>query len=144
MQISVRHNIETAHRLYYLPGKCQNIHGHSMWITLNLPGTVDRDGILHQAGLSGLDFGSVKHIFRTHLDQDYDHHLLLNEYDPWTLMFDLPNSQASAALPGLVPCSADPTTENIAKWIYDEMSRAYDVSSVEVWETNVNRAIYGA
>lgn len=113
-----------------LPGKCENIHGHSMWVTLELRGEMDESG-----RMAGLDFGAVKKAFRGHLDSQYDHHLLLNEHDPF----------ADLALPGLHTCAGDPTTENIARWIAEwAATRWLDVfgTRVLVNETHVNAAVY--
>lgn len=140
--IAVKHNIEVAHRLFEMPGKCENIHGHSMWVTLTLRGELDEHGILN-----GIDFGTLKKDFRDHLDMTYDHHLLLNEKDPWAKSLtplDLTRLNEGAVykrLPGLQKVPGDPTTENIAKWvaIFMRNINGYDnVSSCEVWETSTN------
>lgn len=111
--------MEVAHRLYMMEGKCENIHGHSMKVHLALNGFVDDKGVL-----AGLQFGEVKKLFRTWIDENFDHRLLLNQEDPWTLYLYNQNEygrpdQADVAykLPGLMVMPADPTTENIAKWI---------------------------
>lgn len=126
----VAHNIEVAHRLSQLPGKCEAIHGHSMWVALTL------DGPLSPAGMvANLDFGLVKKAFRAHLDAEYDHRLLLNAEDAW----------AGLDLPGLHRTPGDPTTEHIAKWIGDWARYAFpEVASltVQVDETRVNAATY--
>jgi 6-pyruvoyltetrahydropterin/6-carboxytetrahydropterin synthase len=128
--VTVRHNIETAHRLSQLPGRCENIHGHSMWVELELTGRVNHHGIL-----AGLDFGAIKQSFRGHLDSTYDHRLLLNEHDELTAL----------ELPGLKVCPADPTTENIARWVGEWGVRLFDYPEVDavavrVAETHVNAA----
>ncbi len=131
-RIYVKHNIEVAHRLSKLPGKCQNIHGHSMMITLTLSGELNANGILE-----GQDFSTIKQAFRAHLDSDFDHHLLLNEKDKWAQEIN------GDFLPGLTLCDADPTVENIAKWIYKAMQKeAFGllVVAVDVAETGTNGA----
>lgn len=130
--IEVRHNIEVAHRLSLLPGKCEAIHGHSMWVDMELA----VDGV-DAAGLAGgLDFGSVKRSFRSHLDSVYDHHLLLNHDDP---IADYP-------LPGLARVSGDPSTENIARWIGEWAAEQWPSvvigGLVRVRETSVNAATW--
>jgi 6-pyruvoyltetrahydropterin/6-carboxytetrahydropterin synthase len=136
MILKVKHNIEVAHRLSLLPGKCENIHGHSMNVILELTGFVDKNGIM-----AGVEFGALKKRFRGHLDEVYDHHLLLNESDPFAPDIITANG-AFCPLPGLRTCQGDPTTENIAQWIATEMIQTYGtlVSAVEVWETAVNCA----
>jgi 6-pyruvoyltetrahydropterin/6-carboxytetrahydropterin synthase len=140
--ITVRHNIEVAHRLFLLPGKCENIHGHSMWVEMTLSGELDANGIL-----CSLDFGHVKSQFRKMLDTRFDHHILLNEEDPWARPITLMDEQnmVEERLPGLIAVPGDPTTENIAKWIakwaFNEFNLPVDVT---VHETSVNAASYSA
>lgn len=142
--IAVRHNIEVAHRLFDLPGKCEQIHGHSMWVTLYLKGTLDPYGILE-----AIDFSSLKKSFRSYLDETYDHRLLLNASDPfagpvWRLNGDGELGE-QMFLPGLQAMANDPTTENLAMWIGEDMADRYEqVSAVEVWETSVNMARWEA
>lgn len=152
--ITVRHNAEIAHRLSLLPGKCQNIHGHSIQIELTLKGELNENGILE-----GLDFGSVKKAFREHIDTEYDHKLLLNVNDSWAqllafkkvledelhpndevyVLFE--NSDYFEHLPGLRPCPGDPTIENIAMWIHTwAIDRFRLPVYVNVDETNTNGA----
>lgn len=153
--IAVKHNIEVAHRLYQTVGKCENIHGHSMWVTMHIRGDLDSKGML-----AGIEYGDLKHMFRQYLDERYDHHLLLNAADPWAHPiwkigerndegnYELEPDQNF--LPGLTTLLKDPTTENIAEEIALDMSGAvwerwkdsgqlFDLK-VEVWETSVNMA----
>jgi 6-pyruvoyltetrahydropterin/6-carboxytetrahydropterin synthase len=140
--ISVRHNFETAHRLYQTPGKCENIHGHSFWCDLELVGNVGATGML-----ADLDFGDVKKKFRSFLDENFDHRTLLNKIDPWAgqLLFAGANADGQAHfLPGLFPTEGDPTTENIAYWIATWALQAFPWAVehvvVKVQETAVNAA----
>lgn len=126
--LQVRHNIEVAHRLSLLPGKCEAIHGHSMWVDLELGGGLNGAGLL-----GGLDFGSVKRAFRGHLDAEFDHRLLLNRDD----------ELAALDLPGLRRCLGDPTTEHIAQWIGEWAVDQFPTCHgwrVRVQETHVNAA----
>lgn len=137
--IAVKHNIEVAHRLLLLPGKCENIHGHSMKVTLYLQGELNDNGILE-----GIEFGDLKQTFRSHLDSVYDHRLLLNMRDPWAGRADNVTDVA-VYLPGLITTNGDPTTENIAKWIGMYMQQQYpQVAAVDVWETDVNMGQWSA
>lgn len=138
--ISVRHNIEVAHRLTLTPGKCQNIHGHSMIVTMKLTGEVDATGKMF-----GQDLGDIKEIFREYLNRYYDHHLLLNGDDP--LIKDSPSAERRDAYPGLMQCNADPTTENIAAWIFGWAVEIWGLNGlpatsigIDVTETNSNAA----
>jgi 6-pyruvoyl-tetrahydropterin synthase len=152
--ITLRHNIEVAHRMYEMPGKCQQIHGHSMWVDMWLFGELNSNGVLE-----GLEFGAVKKRFRAWLDNTFDHHLLLNERDPWaqklrpSFEFTAIDHATKASLasepnlysqlPGLMAMPGDPTTENLAKriseWALDEWKLPVQV---RVAETAVNAATY--
>jgi 6-pyruvoyl-tetrahydropterin synthase len=140
--LRVRHNIEVAHRLSLLAGKCEAIHGHSMWVDLAIEGNVNpRTGIL-----ADLDFGLVKKAFRTHLDTEYDHHLLLNSQDEFVSGM----AMWGLKIPGLRECPGDPTTENIARWIGEwslhEWGSMPGVTgfNVIVNETSVNAATWSS
>lgn len=152
--IAVKHNIEVAHRLFGVSNKCENIHGHSMWITIFIQGSLDELGMVR-----GLDFGHVKRTFREHLDTFYDHRLLLHNKDPFAQRMgfetagalDLSVDNAGLrTLPGLNAVKFNPTTENIAKHIGLELSEHdfgenfLPIHSVEVWETSVNMARWQA
>jgi len=145
--IKIKHNMEMAHRLYQTPGKCQSIHGHSWWVTLELHGQTDSKGLLQ-----GLDFGTAKMVLREYMDRCYDHHLLLNDQDPfakplWTDAIPrVGGKDVSVELPGLVKFYGDPTTELIAAKIGRDMLSSFsktcgiDELAVDVWETATNNA----
>jgi len=144
MLLTVKHNIEVAHRLFDLKGKCENIHGHSMWVELSLVTRTDENGVYAlDRDDNPLDFGSVKKRFREYLDTNYDHHLLLNKNDPWAAkLYDQETEGLSGAeghLPGLVPVEGDPSTENIARVISYWALATFELPcTVTVDETRVN------
>lgn len=130
--VHVSHNVEMAHRLSLTPGKCQQIHGHSWWITLDVRGPMDQTGMV-------VDFGDLKQQFRQYLDTNFDHRLLLNRQDPLMAL----------DLPGAVPFDGDPTVEEIARhlhgWVTATVVEPLGLADayVTVWETKVNAAAYG-
>lgn len=138
--IKVKHNMEMAHRLIDTPGKCENIHGHSWWVELEIIGSVDRTGKI-------LEFGAVKKAFREFLDSQYDHHLLLNVKD---LVLNQAFIEPDTGLPGAIWMVGDPTTENVAKAIgewaenafYDPNASFHQHICVTVWETSTNAATW--
>jgi 6-pyruvoyl tetrahydropterin synthase/QueD family protein len=150
--IAVRHNIEVAHRLFRTPGKCENIHGHSMNVELDMFGAVDSSTGM----LANLDFSDIKKKFRGFLDYNFDHKTLLNKEDPWAggLIFQSEHDSedvrsgavalTSQTLPGLVTTEGDPTTENIAWWIatwsLENLPWTIENVTVTVHETAVNTA----
>lgn len=152
--IRVRHNMEVAHRLFLQPGKCQNIHGHSMQVELTLRGDIDEQGIF-----AGIDFSDLKKVFRSYIDTRYDHRLLLNINDPYAgnVSIQQRNDDGTyrdndeAPLPGIRVCEGDPTTEHLVEWIAKDMrdliyerwpdsrQMIYEVY-VEITETGTNGA----
>lgn len=106
---------EAAHRLPHVPEghKCANLHGHSFRFALEITGNVDPD--------TGwiMDFGDVKMAIAP-MYTTLDHHYLND-------------------VPGL----ENPTSENIAKWIFNELKpRIPLLTSVKVWETCTCGASY--
>jgi 6-pyruvoyl-tetrahydropterin synthase len=150
--IGVKHNIEVAHRLFETQGKCEAIHGHSMMVELAIYGEKDDHGLL-----GGIEFGALKKEFRAYLDDEYDHHLILNLSDPFARPLflmerddsgEFTTTSEQAFLPGLNAMPGDPTTENIAAWIFDWASDLEMIKDnvmvesimVEVKETATNFA----
>lgn len=146
--ITLKHNMEVAHRLLNLPGKCRQIHGHSMVVELKLYVQIDI-GYAVNGILEVLDFGDVKRSFRKYIDEKYDHHLLLNQDDPWAQPIETveayANATGAAQLPGLVPTPGDPSVENLATWIAEWAAEEFicDVE-VTIHETATNSVSVGA
>jgi len=100
--------VEAAHRLPHVPEghKCARLHGHSFRIELHLSGPVDP-----HAGWV-MDFADVKAAFKPIYDR-LDHHYLND-------------------IPGL----DNPTSEQLAKWIWDQAKPVLPLlSAVVVHET---------
>jgi 6-pyruvoyl tetrahydropterin synthase/QueD family protein len=140
--IKVKHYVQMAHRLFQTAGACQNIHGHSWMVQLTLAGPVD-----HTGKLVGIDFGELKQKFRSFLDNDYDHRVLLFEGDPWAGKLHIRDDVTNGwlTLPGLQRLECDPTTENFARIIGEWSVGKFgspDIKFVEVgvWETVTNYA----
>jgi 6-pyruvoyltetrahydropterin/6-carboxytetrahydropterin synthase len=115
MQIFKEFTFEAAHRLPHVPPehKCARLHGHSFMLALHVRGPLD-----HHYGWI-MDFSEIKSAFQPLYDQ-LDHHFL-NE------------------IPGL----DNPTSENIARWIWTHLkSRLPELSQVTVRETCTSGCIY--
>jgi 6-pyruvoyltetrahydropterin/6-carboxytetrahydropterin synthase len=111
-EIVVTQYFDSAHYLRGYRGKCENTHGHRYAITVHINASQ-----LNEIGLV-YDFTDVKKHLGAILGR-FDH-VLLNEVPP----FDKIN----------------PSAENIAKTIYDELKTRLNgepvtISSVEAWET---------
>jgi 6-pyruvoyl-tetrahydropterin synthase len=131
MRLMVKHNMEMAHRLSQDTTKCKQIHGHSMQVTLVFLNLREGDNGMAVNNLNEVvELGAAKRRFRDHIDSVYDHHLVLNETDPFAgnLYFHgedwednnpagEPTNGGQAFLPGLTTSPGEPTVENLAKWI---------------------------
>lgn len=73
--VTVRHNFETAHRLPFLGGKCENLHGHSWWATWEVSGELSPEGI-------AVEYGYLKSCLRGWVDTHLDHGAMLGVLDP--------------------------------------------------------------
>jgi 6-pyruvoyltetrahydropterin/6-carboxytetrahydropterin synthase len=108
-----------AHQLRCYEGKCERLHGHNWRVTVAV--TAER---LNEQGLA-VDFQDLKKALRDVLDQL--EHTFLNDIFPFTQI--------------------NPSSENLAKWIYDSMAKKIndenlEVSSVTVWESDTASASY--
>jgi len=127
---------DSAHFLKGYPGKCANIHGHRWRIVCeiaaeNLQNTGPERGML-------VDFSTLKKAIKG-LADSLDHQLIYEEgaLKPVTVAALEEEGFALLALP------FTPTAENIAKYLYDEMTaQGFPVSCLTVYETPNNAAAY--
>jgi 6-pyruvoyltetrahydropterin/6-carboxytetrahydropterin synthase len=115
MDVFKEFTFEAAHRLPNVPPehKCARLHGHSFRAEVHVSGTVGKD--------TGwvIDFAEIKSAFGP-LEKMLDHHYL-NE------------------IPGL----ENPTSENIARWIWDRLEPTLNgLSTVVVRETCTSGCLY--
>ena len=116
-ELCVRDHIAAAHFLRNYEGPCKNLHGHTWKIAVYIKS--------HQLNGTGMvaDFADVKmnlKSFLAHLD-----HVCLN---------DLPYFK-----------DVNPTTENLAKYIYAHFSKMIvplKLTKVEVWESDTSSITY--
>jgi len=107
--------IEAAHRLPNVPvgHKCARLHGHSFRIELHVSGEVDA----HTGWV--MDFAELKQLFQPIYDQ-LDHHYLND-------------------IPGL----ENPTSENLARWIWQQTKLVVPLlSKVVLHETCTSGCVY--
>lgn len=106
---------EAAHRLPFVPAdhKCARLHGHSFRVEIHVSGEVGE-----QTGWI-MDFSDIKSAFKPMYEQ-LDHHYL-NEIE------------------GL----ENPTSENLARWIWDGLERVLPgLSRIVVRETCTSGCVY--
>jgi 6-pyruvoyltetrahydropterin/6-carboxytetrahydropterin synthase len=110
---------EAAHFLPDHDGKCQRMHGHSWvgWAVLEGE-TLQLRG--PKAGML-VDYGDVSVVLKPMVDTYLDHYLL------------------NDSLPGL----KNPTSENVAKWVFNFLSpKLALLRAVEIEETCTSACIY--
>jgi len=118
-EIKIQHSFPAGHHLRDYVGKCANPHGHNYRVVAVVHGEQ-----LNPAGLL-IDFADLKKSLRSiceRLDHQY-----LNDIPP----FDTRN----------------PTAENIAAYLYDELGAAIGaqgvkVKEIELWETDTAAVVY--
>jgi 6-pyruvoyltetrahydropterin/6-carboxytetrahydropterin synthase len=114
MEIFREFTFEAAHRLPMVPAghKCARLHGHSYRVEVHVSGQIGPD--------TGwvMDFGDVSDAFRPVRDQ-LDHHYLND-------------------IAGL----ENPTSEVLARWIWDRLTATLPLSGVVVRETCCSGCVY--
>ncbi|MBC8552274.1 MAG: 6-carboxytetrahydropterin synthase QueD [Candidatus Brocadiales bacterium] len=117
--LMIESQFSSAHQLRGYKGKCEKLHGHNWRVQVTGSSeNLDDIGIV-------IDFHDLKKItveVISSLDHSY-----LNEVFPFT--------------------EINPSSENIAKWIYDSIKKKLDqdqcnISSVTVWENETASATY--
>jgi len=119
-----------GHRLLNYEGKCRNLHGHNGRLEILLAGEkLDSRGML-------LDFGDIKRLLKTWIDDHLDHKMLLCREDPL-----LPVLQ-SHEQPVFV-METNPTAENIARLIFEQARHlGLPIDEVRLWETERSSSAY--
>jgi 6-pyruvoyltetrahydropterin/6-carboxytetrahydropterin synthase len=148
--ITVQHNFETAHRLPFLGGKCQNWHGHSWLVEFMITNLAFEEGINHE-GITA-EFGLVKSTVRGYIDSTLDHGVMIGVKDPMLDAFDKDPYMAKLFVFGeggnyeKLPW---PTVEAVADMLGNTMNTQlqqiaaeYRVLSCRVRETLTNTAVW--
>ena len=141
MYITRQHTISAAHRLFEYGGRCERLHGHNYKICLTLAAAS-----LNELGMV-LDFGDVKKLLFSALDEAWDHKTLLFSKDPLFLALE-PILQDGS----LCPVPFNPTAENMAAYLattfFPELLRSAGIDAqvcvhaVTVYETDNNCATW--
>lgn len=114
-EIRITRHFAAAHRVEDYPGNCERLHGHNWRVDV-----VCRRDELDSLGMV-MDFRKLKELTDAvlrRLDHQY-----LNEVPPFT--------------------ERNPTAENLAKYIFDELAADAPVHRVDVYETETSIASYG-
>ena len=121
-------SFDAAHFLTNYNGKCANIHGHRWRVVANISGEL-KNGMV-------VDFGVIKEDLKELCDF-FDHTFIVEKN---SLKEELLNMLEEQFLIRIVDFRT--TAENFSKYFYDELSKKYEVISVEVYETPNNKAVY--
>jgi len=118
-EVSKQVEFSAAHQVRESGGACERVHGHNWRVVAAV-----RAAALDEVGMV-IDFKDLKRAL--HAVVDPLDHVLLSEVAP----FDERN----------------PTSENLARYIFDELCQRLEdgrvvVQRVEVWETATSRACY--
>lgn len=118
-ELMIEAQFSSAHQLRGYTGKCENLHGHNWKVQVMVSSEK-----LNETGLV-IDFHEFKKTVEELLST-LDH-FVLNEIFPFTEL--------------------NPSSENIAKWIYDSLkkkttNRNVALVSVTVWESETASATY--
>ncbi len=118
-ELSVEVSFSAAHQLRGYKGKCENMHGHNWKVQVSVMAEM-----LNEIDIA-IDFHDLKRMAReviAPLDHAY-----LNDLFPFT--------------------EKNPSSENMAKWIFDSLKKKITqetvrVSAVTVWESDTASATY--
>ena len=111
-ELTVKATFSAAHSLRDYDGPCSKVHGHNWLVEVVVSGsTLQSNGML-------VDFGDIKEAASGVLSR-LDH-TNLNDVPP----FDTVN----------------PTSENLARWIYEEMGKQVNTDTLKVTRVNIREA----
>lgn len=119
-----------GHRLMHHPGKCRNLHGHSVKAAVTVASEeLDASGMV-------CDFSDVSKAAARYIDEMLDHNLLLHRDDP--LVSVLAEKKERFLL-----LDEHPTAEYLARLIYEAVkAEGLHVKQVTLWETTSAAATY--
>ncbi len=119
-----------GHRLMNHPGKCRNLHGHSVKASI----TIMADQLNDQGMVC--DFADIKDCAEKYIDQQLDHNFLLHKDDAIIPILEQQNERFLAL-------DEHPTAEVLAKMIFQHLKSAgFQVDQVALWETASASACY--
>ncbi|HBE47201.1 MAG: 6-carboxytetrahydropterin synthase QueD [Spirochaetia bacterium] len=115
--IRVEAEFAAAHRIVHYNGKCERLHGHNYKVRVWVSGATLGDG-----GML-IDFAVVKNALKSLIAEKLDHRDLneIREFED------------------------DPSAERIAKYIFEQLSKALPdvpLSAIDVFETDASMARY--
>ena len=112
-----------GHRLLNYDGKCRYLHGHNGRAVIVIEAeSLDDRGMV-------LDFGDIKRIVSTWIDETLDHRMILHREDPVVPLLKKMGEP-------MYLMDLNPTAENIARAIFDFTRAAgFPIIEAHLWET---------
>ena len=120
---------DMAHMLDGHDGKCQNLHGHTYILQVEISGSLKESGA--KKGMV-MDFSDLKNIVKTHILDKLDHAFIYDTSSQReTQVADLLN-QLNSKTYGINTRS---TAEEMARHIFQILQEHIPISLVRLWET---------
>ena len=113
-RLKIHTHVAAAHNLINYQGDCENLHGHNWKVEVTVTARE-----LDKAGL-GIDFKILKR--ETNAVLDLLDHKYLNEIEPFV--------------------NNSPSSENIARFLFEKLSEQLNTDNVRVYEVNVWESEY--
>lgn len=110
----VEGSFDAAHQLVGHAGPCENLHGHTWKVQVHVSG-----GKLNKLGMV-MDFKELKSLLQSAIS-------VLDHTNLNTIVYFK---------------KVNPTSENVAKYIFDQISKKTDVVKVTVFESPITSASY--
>lgn len=134
-----------AHRLYNYEGDCHNLHGHNYKALV----TIGRQTLFADSSMV-IDFRELKNNIGLRITNFFDHAILLNEKDEELVaaLKKFKKTRETNLPMKMFLFNGDPTAENIAKTIHDEIGHlqflniSYYIYKVVIYETETSYAEY--
>lgn len=130
--------LDYAHRLLHHESLCRNLHGHRAKIIVGIEGKLIKEG---SSESMVLDFVDLKQILNEKIMDRLDHACIVSVEDITLSNFLIQNNQRHLIVKGM------PTSENLAKWCFDEIEEdiqklGCEVVYVKFYETPTSVAVY--
>ena len=130
MKISKQFEFSMGHALHNYEGKCHQLHGHNYQLEVTIESKeLDESGFV-------MDFGDLKEIVNTLVDEELDHQFWIYHHDP--------RARALINL-GARAVGFEPTAENIVNYFETVISEALPgeitLAQIELYETSTSKAV---
>lgn len=126
---------DSAHFLHSYHGKCANIHGHRWKIVATVKSEKLLDDLQNRSMV--IDFGDLKNDLKAITDS-LDHGLIIEDGSLSEKLYQTLIEENFK----VINLPFRPTAENLAKYIFDILTKKYEVDCIDVYETPNNCASY--